>query len=256
MNENIDNPKVALITGASRGIGAATALEMAGTGVTVVLAARGADDCNKLVQQIRDKGGVAEYSACDVSVYADLKRAVDVCTERYGRLDILVNNAGSIEPISSIADCDPDRWSQAVDTNLKGVFYGIRAALPVMHAQGEGIIVNVSSGAAHQALEGWSHYCAAKAGAAMLTSSVHLENADRGIRVIGLSPGTVATEMQVLIKRSGVNPVSQLDPSVHIDPSWPARTIIWLCGDDAREFDGTEVSLRDDEIRRRVGLIT
>ena len=124
-----------------------------------------------------------------------------------------------------------------------------------MEAQGSGVIVNVSSGAATSALEGWSHYCSSKAAALSLTRCADREYADKGIRVVGMSPGTVATEMQDAIRASGVNPVSQLDPSVHIPAEWPARAIVWLCTEDAAEFAGTDFSLKDDAGRRRVGLI-
>ncbi len=115
--------------------------------------------------------------------------------------------------------------------------------------------MTISSGAAHGPVEAWSHYCASKAGAAMLTRAVDKEGRDRGIRAIGLSPGTVATEMQVQIKESGINPVSQLDPSVHIPADWPARALVWLATPDADDLVGTEVSLRDEAIRRRIGLV-
>ena len=103
-------------------------------------------------------------------------------------------------------------------------------------------------------MEEWSHYCGAKAGAHMLTRCVHKENAEQGVRVFGLSPGTVATDMQVKIKASGINPVSQLDPAVHIDPSWPARAIAWLCTPAADQYCGEEVSLKDDAVRAQIGL--
>ena len=123
-----------------------------------------------------------------------------------------------------------------------------------MQAQQQGVIVNVGSGAAYSALEGWSHYCAAKAAAAMLTKCAHKEAAESGVRVFGLSPGTVATEMQVLIKASGINPVSQLDPSAHIAPDWPAKAIVWLCTSKAVAHAGEEISLKDADIRKQIGL--
>ena len=89
----------------------------------------------------------------------------------------------------------------------------------------------------------------------MLTRMVDKENGADGIRAMGLSPGTVATEMQREIKASGINPVSQLEWSDHIPPEWPAKALLWMCGSDADEFIGTEISLRDEDIRRRVGLI-
>ena len=247
--------KSAVVTGASRGIGAATAEVFAEQGVSVVLAARTTSEIEALATQIRSNGGKAEAVACDVSKFADLQNAISVCREEFGGLDILVNNAGVIDPIGHLVDSDPEDWAKAADINFKGVYFGLRAAVPVMEAQGSGVIVNVSSGAAHSPLEGRSHYCAAKAAAAMLTRCADLESADKGVRVVGMSPGTVATYMQTAIKASGINPVSELDPSVHIDPSWPAKAIAWLCTEDAAEFAGQEVSLRDEGIRRRIGLI-
>lgn len=247
--------KSAIVTGASRGIGAATALELAHQGAAVVLAARTMPEISAVAAEITDAGGKAIALACDVSQYAHLETVVATCREAFGGPDILINNAGVIDPIGPLADSDPDAWCHATDINFKGVYNGMRAVLPFMKAQGSGTIVTVSSGAAHRALEGWSHYCAAKAGAAMLTEAADLECRPNGVTVIGLSPGTVATYMQTAIRASGINPVSQLDPSVHIPAEWPARAIAWLCGPDGAEFAGHEVSLRDDDIRRRVGLL-
>ena len=172
-----------------------------------------------------------------------------------GRLDVLINNAGVIDPITRLAKADAADWGRAIDINLKGVFHGMRSAIPVMKAQGAGTIITVSSGAAHEPLEGWGAYCSAKAGAAMLTRIAHLEEGAWGLRVMGLSPGTVATDMQVKIKASGVNPVSQLDPAVHIPADWPARALLWMCSPDADDWLGKEIRLRDEGIRARVGLI-
>ncbi|VAW05276.1 FIG062860: Dehydrogenases with different specificities (related to short-chain alcohol dehydrogenases), partial [hydrothermal vent metagenome] len=150
---------------------------------------------------------------------------------------------------------DPEAWGQVIDINLKGVFYGMHAVLPAMAAAGRGTILTISSGAAHSALEGWSAYCSSKAGAAMLTMCADKENRAAGLRIMGLSPGTVATEMQHEIKASGINPVSGLNWSDHIPPEWVAKTLIWMCSPDADEFLGQELSLRDEGIRTRVGLI-
>ncbi|MFY0693280.1 MAG: SDR family oxidoreductase [Paracoccaceae bacterium] len=243
--------KTVLVTGASRGIGADTARVFAHAGAHVVLLARSLGQIEAIAAEI---GANATAMACDVSRYEDMAAAVALALEKTGRVDVLINNAGVIEPISRIEDSDPGQWAQAFDINLKGVYNGMRAVLPVMRQQAEGSILTVSSGAAHGPLEGWSHYCASKAGAAMLTRCADKENRDAGIRAMGLSPGTVATEMQVQIKASGVNPVSQLDPSVHIPADWPARALLWMCSADADEFIGEEISLRDEGIRARVGL--
>lgn len=243
--------KVVMITGASRGIGEAAARLFAEAGASVVLLARSADRIAEIAGEI---GDAALAVPCDVARAWEVEAAVDAAVKAFGGLDVLVNNAGVIEPIQRLEDADPEAWGHAVDVNLKGVFHGMHAAYPALMARGGGTIITVSSGAAHRPLEGWSHYCAAKAGAAMLTRSADLEWRNRGIRVMGLSPGTVATEMQVLIRRSGINPVSQMDPSEHIPPEWPARALLWMCSDDADEFLGMEVQLRDPAIRRRVGL--
>lgn len=243
--------KVVAITGASRGIGAATARVFADAGARVVLLARSTPEIEALAADI-GRGALA--LPCDVAdadaVNAALVRVVAEC----GGLDVLIGNAGVIDPIARLADANPQDWSRAIDVNLKGVFYGMQAAIPLMRERG-GTIITVSSGAAHNPLEGWSAYCAAKAGAAMLTRAAYLEEGSNGLRIMGMSPGTVATDMQVKIKASGINPVSTLDPSVHVPADWPARLLLWMCGPGGDDWLGQEVSLRDENIRRAVGLI-
>lgn len=246
--------RTVLITGASRGIGAAMARGFAAEGANVVLLARSAASLEALAAEIAAAGGQALAIGGDVGTWADVEGAVSQAVARFGRLDVLVNNAGVIEPIARLADSDPAAWGQAIDINLKGVYHGLRAVIPAMLAGDGGTIINISSGAATGALEGWSHYCAGKAGALSLTAVAAKEYGPQGIRVVGLSPGTVATEMQVVIKASGVNPVSQLDPSVHIPTEWVARAAIHLCGDGGAAWEGTDFRLRDDAARQALGL--
>ena len=230
---NTMQDQAAIVTGASRGIGAATARELAARGAAVTLLARSADEIEAIAAEIRDGGGRAEATACDVARYADVEAAVARTLEAFGRVDVLVNNAGLIDPIARIDESDPEAWGRAVDVNLKGVYHGVRAVLPAMLERGAGTIVNLSSGAATGALEGWSHYCATKAAVLSLTRCVHEEYAERGVRCVGLSPGTVATDMQVSIRGSGINPVSKLDPSAHIPSEWPGarhRLAVHRCG--------------------------
>ncbi|OAN96126.1 SDR family oxidoreductase [Sulfitobacter geojensis] len=243
--------KTVMITGASRGIGAEAARIFAKAGANVALLARSAAALNELVAEI---GGAAIAIPCDVASYADMAAAVETTVQRFGGLDVLINNAGVIEPVSHLSEADPDAWGQVIDINLKGVFNGMRAALPVMKGKGGGSILTISSGAAHGAVEAWSHYCASKAAVHMLTKCVHLEEAEHGIRAIGLSPGTVATQMQREIKASGINPVSKLAWEDHIPADWPAKCLLWMCSAAADEYAGEEISLRDEGIRRAVGL--
>lgn len=244
--------KVVIITGASRGIGAAAARVFAAAGAKVALLARSGARIGQLAAEI---GPEALALPCDVSQAAEVDAAVAQVVARFGRVDVLINNAGVIEPIAALTEADPAAWGRAIDINLKGVFHGIRAAVPVMKGQGGGTVITVSSGAATTPYEGWSAYCAGKAGALMLTRALHLEESASGIRALGLSPGTVATEMQVKIRASGVNPVSQLDPAVHIPAEWPARALLWMCGPGADPWLGKDISLRDEAVRKAAGLI-
>lgn len=243
--------KTILITGASRGIGAAAARAFAAQGAQVGLIAR---DGDALAELAADIGSHALPLPCDISDFGQLGAAVQTCTDRFGAPDVLINNAGAIEPISHLSTADPAAWGKVIDINLKGVFYGMRAVLPAMIARGSGTILTIGSGAAHGPVEGWSHYCSSKAGALMLTRMVHKEAGDKGVRALSLSPGTVATQMQREIKASGMNPVSQLDWSAHIPPEWVAQTLIWMCGEAADPWMGDEISLRDPDIRKKVGL--
>jgi len=241
--------KTAVITGASRGIGAAAAKRLVHAGANVALLARSADSVKALSDEL---GHQALGITCDVSDWGAVSSAIEQCHAHFGALDILVNNAGVIDPVARLEEADPESWSQVVDINLKGPFYGIRAALPLMKSKG-GVIINISSGAASNALEGWSHYCATKAGLLLLTQCVHKECAQQGIRCVGLSPGTVATDMQKVIKASAVNPVSQLEWSAHITPETVADAIAWLCTDSSSSYDGTDFTLKTEKDRRALG---
>ena len=243
--------KTVLITGASRGIGAATAQHLASLGANVVLTARSGDALEQIATQI---GPQAKAIACDVSDYDQVKSAVDLALAHFGSLDILVNNAGLLAPVHRLAEFAPKDWDQIIDVNVKGVFYMMHAALPIMIKQGGGTIINISSGAAYGVLEGWSHYCASKAAVLQLTRSGHEEYGTQGISCLGLSPGTVATEMQVLIKASGVNPVSQLEVADHIPASDVAQAVAYLCGPAGIKYLGEDFHLKSPDSRAAIGL--
>ncbi len=242
--------KRVLITGASRGIGEATARLFAALGARVALAAR----TTPRIEQIRDEiGNGAVAITMDVTDRHSVTDGVTRVVADFGGIDILVNNAGMIDPIGMIGDIDPDDWGRVIDVNVKGVFNCVHAVLPCM--TGGGTILTIGSGAATSALEGWSHYCASKAAVHHLNRCIHAELAGKGVRALVLSPGTVATEMQRAIRKSGINPVARMDWSEHIPPEWPAQALVWMCGKDADDYLGGVVSLRDESVRKRVGLI-
>lgn len=253
MNAHLNNT-TAIITGASRGIGAATARFFAENGANVALIARSVDDINEIAAEINEKQpNKAIALNCDVTDFQAMENVVKETIKVFGKIDCLVNNAGVIDPIVRLDESDPHAWSQVIDINIKGVYNGMRAVIPHMRKKG-GTIINLSSGAANNALEGWSHYCTSKAAVKMLTMAGHKEYAEYGITTVGLSPGTVATDMMAEIKASGINPVSQLDWSVHIPPEWPAKAIAFLCSDKGKEFSGTDFSIKTAENRVLVGL--
>jgi 3-oxoacyl-[acyl-carrier protein] reductase len=247
--------KVVIVTGGGRGIGAAAAAALAEAGATLVLAARTAAQTDSIAQAVTSRGGTALSIPCDVSDWHAVQRLTEATLNRFGKVDVLVNNAGVIDPIVRIADGDPRAWARGIEINLIGAYNAIRAVLPPMLAAGGGTIVNVSSGAAHNPLEGWSAYCSAKAALAMLTRCIAHEYRTQGIRVFGFQPGTTDTEMQVVIRASGVNPISQI-PRANLTPvSHPAAAIVYLCTAAADDLTGEEFSLRDEGFRNRLNLI-
>ena len=246
--------KVALVTGASRGLGEGAARALAAAGTLVMLAARDGGLVETVARDIASKGGRAEAVACDVSDYPAVERLVADTAARLGRIDILVNNAGVIEPIAEIAASDPAAWARNISVNLVGAYHVVRAVLPGMLASGGGSIVNVSSGAAYRPLEGWSAYCSGKAGLAMLTRAIELETAGKHIRVFGFSPGTIDTDMQVKIRASGMNMISRI-PRADLSPVEHAvRGLLYLCTAAADDLKGQDASMRDEPFRRRIGL--
>jgi NAD(P)-dependent dehydrogenase (short-subunit alcohol dehydrogenase family) len=248
------NGKIALVTGASRGLGEGTARALAAEGVAVMLLARDGAAVAEVARGIVAAGGRAEALDCDVSDYAAVERVVAETKARLGGLDILVNNAGVIDPIAEIAASDPAAWARNISINLIGAYNVVRAVLPGMLGQGGGSIINISSGAAYRPLEGWSAYCSGKAGLAMLTQAIALETAGKGIRVFGFSPGTIDTEMQVKIRASGMNVISRI-PRAELSPvDHAVRGLVYLCGPASDDLMGQDASMRDTAFRQRLGL--
>ena len=246
--------KVVLVTGASRGIGEAAARALAVAGASVMLTARSGDALRDIARQIGTAGSKIETMVCDVSEYAQCEAVAEAMKRRFGPIDALINNAGVIDPIASVADGDPADWARSISINLIGAYNAIRCVLPDMIARGGGHIVNVSSGAALRPLEGWSAYCAGKAGLAMLTRAIQLEHAAAGIRVFGFQPGTTDTDMQVKIRASGMNMVSQIPREKLTPVALPAKGIVYFCTGAADDLSGQEISLNDPNFRARSGI--
>ena len=187
--------KVAIVTGASSGLGESTALHLAARGAKVVLAARRIDRLQKLVQDIRASGGQAIAVETDVAKRDDLERLAAATVEAYGRIDVLVNNAG-VMPLSPIAKLKVDEWDRTIDVNIKGVLYGIAAVLPRMQAQGSGHIINVASIAGIKVFTPiGTVYSATKHAVRAISEGLRIESG-RNIRVTTISPGAVESELK------------------------------------------------------------
>ena len=183
--------EVVAITGASSGIGEASALRLAADGAKVVLAARGEAKLAALADRIGAAGGTAWCVAADVTRRADLLKLVDAARDRFGRLDVLVSNAGAM-PIGPLDELAVDDWELMVDVNLKSVLYGVAAALPVFRAQGTGHFINIASTAARKTVPNQAVYSATKAAVLALSDGLRQELAGR-VRVTVISPGFTDT---------------------------------------------------------------
>lgn len=250
-----------LISGASRGIGAATARAFAAQGAAVALLARDADALAELAAQIEAEAGASRTLVLptDITDAASVAQACARATRWAGQangggIDALVSNAGAVDPIGHLADTDPQAWARGLGVNLLGHYHLLHALLPGMAARGCGSVVHISTGAANGPMEGWSQYCAAKAGAQMLTRCADKEYRGAGLRIVGLSPGTVATQMQREIRDSGVNPVSQLPWERHIPPEWVARAVLYLCTPAGDDWRGEDFPLKTRAGREALGL--
>jgi NAD(P)-dependent dehydrogenase (short-subunit alcohol dehydrogenase family) len=235
----------ALVTGGAGGIGLATCRALAALGASVTFTARTPRSLETAQAVL---AGMAEGVLCDIT---DRKALAALAGRGF---DILINNAATVDPIGRITDLSVEAFSASIETNLVAQFDAIRLCLPAMVARGRGTVINVSSGAAHRPQEGWSAYCAGKAGLAMLTRSVDLEYGGQGIRAFGLAPGVVDTAMQGTIRASGINPVSQLPRSALAAPAVPAQVLAWLCTSAADPLIGKELDIRDPDLRAAAGL--
>jgi len=241
--------KVALITGASSGIGRATAEAFAARGAKVVLAARREAELGELVREIEARGGVATSVVTDVAVAKDVERMLAHTLETFGRFDYAVNNAGTEGQLAAITDLTEEQWDCVLDTNLKGTFLCLQHEARTMLAGGRGgAIVNVGSVNSFLGFPTGSAYVASKHGLIGLTSSVSAELAPQGIRVNLLCPGFIETPMhrrgRALLGDAIYDDL--LTHRVHTRrvgrPEEIARAVVFLCSDDASYITGTTLT--------------
>lgn len=195
--------KVVVITGASSGLGEATARHLAALGATVVLGARRVERMQVLAKEITDRGGKALAIATDVTDRAQVQRLVDDAVKAFGRVDVIVNNAG-LMPQSRLDRLKVDEWDRMIDVNIKGVLYGIAAALPHMQRQKSGHVINVSSVAGHKVRAGGAVYSATKHAVRVISEGLRQEVKPYNIRTTIISPGAVDTELPDTISEPDV----------------------------------------------------
>lgn len=192
MTTHKNTQKVVLITGASSGIGEATARLLAHNGLRVVLGARRTDRLEAIASEIREKGGVAEYRALDVTNLEEMQAIVEFAKNKFGHLDVVVNNAG-IMPLAKVEALKIDEWNRMIDVNIRGVLHGIAAALPVFKQQQSGQFVNISSIGGHSVYPTAAVYCATKFAVWAISEGLRQESTD--IRVTIISPGVTQSEL-------------------------------------------------------------
>jgi NAD(P)-dependent dehydrogenase (short-subunit alcohol dehydrogenase family) len=186
--------KIAIITGAGSGIGRSSALLFAKEGATVVVADLNEQAGMETVELIRSQDGQATFQQTDVTNATDMKRLIDTFYRQFGKIDIMFNNAG-LEYFTTIADTTEEEWDRTINTNLKGVFLGLKFVLPIMKAQGSGSIINMASVAGLAAWPGLGVYSAAKGGVVLLSKAAAAEYGKFGIRVNSLCPGSIRTPL-------------------------------------------------------------
>jgi NADP-dependent 3-hydroxy acid dehydrogenase YdfG len=242
MSNNIQG-KVVVITGASSGLGEATARELSAQGATVVLGARRADRIKSLADELTRRGGKALAVPTDVIHSEQVKKLVDGAVQAHGRIDVMINNAG-LMPQSPLERLRIDEWDRMIDVNIKGVLYGIAAALPYMKQQKSGHIINVSSVAGHKVRAGGAVYAATKHAVLALSEGLRQEVKPYNIRTTVISPGAVATELPNSISEPDVaEGFHKFYEAFAIPPDSFARAVAFAIGQ-PEDVDVNEILFR------------
>jgi len=238
--------KVAIITGARRGMGRAHALALAKAGAKVVVADISIEDCAKVVEEIKNQGGEATAVKCDVTQKREIEEMVQLAVKKYGGLDILVNNAGIVEfkPFLDLTESD---WDRTININLKGYFLCSQTAAKVMAEQKSGVIVNIASVGMGQVGKGFPyivHYCASKGGIVAMTEALAVELAPYNIRVNAVAPGAIDTPMAESTKTDPKvleGTLSQIPMHRMGKPEEVANLVLFLASDESSYMTGSTV---------------
>ncbi|MFD6911202.1 SDR family oxidoreductase [Streptomyces virginiae] len=233
--------KVVAITGASSGIGEATARRLAADGHRLFLGARRTDRLDALGREIDEAGGTAAFRRLDVTDAADVRAFVAAARDRYGRMDVLVNNAG-VMPLSPLDALKVDEWDRMIDVNVRGVLHGIAAALPLMRAQGGGHFVNVASVGAYEVSPTAAVYCATKYAVRAISEGLRQES-DGTVRVTLVSPGVTESELAEGISDPAAREAMKAYRAVALPASAIAGAIAYAVAQPA-EVDVNEIVVR------------
>jgi NADP-dependent 3-hydroxy acid dehydrogenase YdfG len=236
---NVEN-KVIAITGASSGIGEATAKLLAQNGAYVLLGARRTEKLKKIVKEIHQQGGTAEFKALDVTNREDVKAFIEFTKDKFGRVDVIFNNAG-VMPLSPLNSLKVEDWDTTIDVNIRGVLNGIAASLPMMEAQGGGQIINTASIGAHLVVPTAAVYCATKY--AVWAISEGLRQESKNIRVTTISPGVVETQLGAEITDNAAKDLMKEIRKTALTPDAIARAVLYAVSQ-PDDVDVNEVIVR------------
>ncbi len=247
--------RVAIVTGASRGIGAASARAFAAAGATVVLAARTADAIETVAGEINASGGTALAVATDVIDPESVERLVERTVTTFGRLDLAFNNAGAGHMPKPLAEISFEDFEAGLKANLYGAFLGMKFEIPAMLAAGGGAIVNMSSTAGLQGAPGMGAYAAAKHGVVALTKSAALDYGRSNIRVNALAPGPIVNEQMRRLPEDRLQQIARFIPLGRLGQvDEVARAAVWLCSDDSSFITGAVLSIDGGRLAGGAGV--
>ena len=243
MSEKFLQGRVALVTGASRGIGRCTALALAGAGATLALTGRDRGKLEETLKMVRERGAQAEMYLCDVREEAQVKQLAADVAKRFGRVHVLVNNAGTAIR-KNVIDFSMEEWRALIDTNITGVFVMCKYIVPLMKGNGYGRIINLTSIMAHVSSTGRGVYSATKHAVAGLTKALALELVEDKITCVAISPGFIATDLTAPLRADPAKNQALMDQTPMRrwgEPEEIASLALYLCSDQAAFMTGNDV---------------